>query len=450
MKTELYSESLAKISRDHFICGSAPIGSSPKIIFREGKGVVLKDVNDNEYLDFSSGLANVNVGHGRKELAEAAMQQMSALGFSPALRDITHVASIECAQRLSEILPEGLNRVYFCCTGSEATECSFKLARMYWRNMGKNKYKVISLFNSFHGLTYGTLSATGWGNGTMTRNLEPVLSGFKRIPNYNCYRCSFGLEYPDCDTICARFLSETIEKEDAESIAAFIAEPIQGPGGFICPPPTYWPIVRKICTDHDILLIADEVMSGFGRSGKFFALEHWAVTPDIMAIGKGITSGYIPLSGMAVVDSVLDGLTEAGFPNISTYSAHPVSCAVASKNIDIIVQENLVDNSAKMGRYIKERLISELIDYKHVGNVNGMGLMCGIEFVADKRTKAKFSPEKGVGEKVFMSARDKGIILRRYEDWVGFAPPLTVTQKEADRAIDTVKSIAADMEALLD
>ncbi|MEE9611052.1 MAG: aminotransferase class III-fold pyridoxal phosphate-dependent enzyme, partial [Desulfatiglandales bacterium] len=229
---------MAMIRQKHFIRGFAAIDSTPEIIFKEGSGTVIKDIRGKEYLDFASGLANVNIGHGRKELAEAAMCQMSNLGFAPALRDTSHVAAIECAEKLAEILPQGLDRLYFCCTGSEATESTFRLARMYWRNQGRNKYKIISLFNSFHGLTYGTLSATGWGNGILARQLEPVLSGFTSIPNFNCYRCSFGLEYPDCDTRCARFLAEIVEKEDEESVAAFIVEPVQGAGGFICPPST--------------------------------------------------------------------------------------------------------------------------------------------------------------------------------------------------------------------
>ncbi|MEE9400156.1 MAG: aspartate aminotransferase family protein [Dehalococcoidales bacterium] len=443
------TEELLRISRAHLIYSYTPIGSSPDIIFEDGNGIVLKDTRGKEYVDFGSGLVNVNIGHGRKELAEAAMAQMSKLGFTPSSRGTSHTAAILCAKKLVELIPEGLGRVFFCCTGSDAVDSAFKAARLYGRKQGKDKYKIISLHNSFHGYVYGTLSATGLGNGIMARSLEPLLPGFVHIPAYNCYRCFFGLEYPDCDTRCARFLAEAIEREDEDTVAAFIAEPIQGSGGFICPPPTYWPLVRNICTEHNVLLIADEIMSGFGRTGKLFAMEHWGVKPDIMAIGKGITSGYIPFSAMAVTDRVIEGLPTTGLPQGGTYSAHPVSCAVAIRNMEILVQEKLTENAAAVGEHIMNRLSSEFMQFDHVGNVNGLGLMCGFELVVDKDTRAKFDPAKAVGSQVLKRARDQGVLLRQFRDWLGLAPPLTVTLEEADRAIEVIKPIVSNVRALL-
>jgi len=436
---------LAKISEDHTIYAFAPIGSCPEIIFEEGNGIILKDTAGKKYIDFASGMVNVNIGYGRKELAEVAMAQMSKLSFAPAVRDTSHKAAIDCARKLVTLLPQGLNHIYFGCSGSDAVESAFKAARLYWRRQGKDKYKIICLHNSFHGLVYGTLSASGWGNMVMARKLEPLLPGFVHIPNYNCYRCAFGLVYPDCGTRCARFLAEVIEMEDEDTVAAFIAEPIQGAGGFIRPPSTYWSLIRQICTEHNILLIADEVMTGFGRTGTLFALEHWGVKPDIMAIGKGITSGYIPLSAMAITDPLFKGLPSHGFPQGSTYSAHPVSCAVAIKNMEILVQEKLTENASKVGVHIMNRLSAEFMALDCVGNVNGLGLMCGFELVSDKNTKAKFDPCKDVGGQVFKHARDQGIIVRRFGDWIGLAPPLIVTIEQADQVIETLKIVLVNI-----
>lgn len=445
-------DSLAKLDREHNIRGFFPTRAKARAIFREAQGIVLKDVQGKEYLDFASGVVNVNVGFGRSELSEVAMEQMTKLSYTPTLRGFTHTAVIECTKKLMELVPEGLDHFFYCCGGSEATDSAIKMARFYWRSKGKNKYKIISLYNSYHGVTYGALSATSIGNGAVWRNYEPLLPGFVHIPNYNCYHCPFGLEYPACDTKCARFLAEVIKSEDENATAAFITEPVLGTAGFVVPPPTYWPLVRKICTENNVLLIADEVMTGFGRTGKMFAVDNWDVKPDIMLMAKGITSGYLPFAAVAINSEVFKRLGDPGvtFSHAYSYSGHPVCCAVATRNMEIIIREKLAENAARVGKHIMDRLHSEFADLDHVANINGIGLMCGFEIVANKTTRAKFDVTKAIGAKLMKHINDAGVLVRTTApDWIGLAPPLTVTIEEADRVINILKPIVANVEELL-
>jgi len=373
---------------------------------------------------------------------------MVKLAYTPAMRGMTHTAVIEFAARLSGLTPEGLAHFFFASGGSESNEVALKIVRFYWRSKGKEKDKIISLNNAYHGSTYGILGTTTVGQGAYWRNVGPLLPGFVHIPNFYCYRCSFGLEYPDCDTKCAWFLAEVIENED--TVGAFIAEPVQGSGGFIAPPPTYWPLVRQICTEHDILLIADEVITGFGRTGKMFAVEHWNVKPDILVMAKGITSGYVPLGAVAVSDEIFETLATSSsiFPHVFSYSGHPVCCAVAMKNMEIIVREKLAENAARVGKYILDRLGSEFMEFEHVGNISGLGLLCGIDLVADKTTKAKFDSAKGMGKHLVRRALDQGIKIAELGGpggRIGISPPLTITLAEATQAIDRLKPIFADI-----
>ncbi len=441
-------DSLAKVDREHNIRGFSILGTTPRVIFQEARGIVLKDVQGKEYLDFASGVVNVNVGFGRRELGEVAMEQMTKLNYTPTLRGFTHTAVIECTKKLMGLVPEGLDHFFYCCGGSEAADSAIKMARFYWRTKGKNKYKIISPYNSYHGLTYGALSATTAGNGQLWRKYEPLLPGFVHIPNYNCYRCPFGLEYPACDTKCARFLTQAIKNEDENATAAFMAEPVQGVGGFVVPPPTYWPLVRKICTENNVLLIADEVMTGFGRTGKMFAVDNWDVKPDIMLMAKGITSGYLPFAAVAISKEIFkqSATPDVPFLHAYSYSGHPVCCAVAT-----IIREKLAENAAKVGKHIVDRLHSEFANFSHVANINGIGLMCGFEIVANKATRAKFDTKKAVGAKLVERINDEGLLVRMSTpDWIGLAPPLTVTIEETDRAIDVLKPIVANVKESLD
>ena len=381
---------LLKWDCEHLIHSMSPLGSTRGVVFDTAEGIILRDTEGKEYIDSCSQLVNVNIGHGRKEVIEAIVEQLGKLQYTTTYYGFTNTAAVLCAKKLAEITPPGLKHFFFTSGGSESVETAFKIARNYWHAKKPEKHKIISLYNCFHGVSFGTLSATNLGMGRLWKSFGPLVPGFLHIPSYYCYRCAFGMEYPGCRITCAEFLAETIENEGRDSVAAFIAEPVQGSVGMIDPPPEYWPKVRKICSEMGVLLIADEVMSGFGRTGKLFAVENWGVIPDIMTMAKGITSGYIPFGAVAIADEIYQEMQsrETPFFHGFTYSGHPVGAAAAIKDMEIIVDEKLADNAARMGQYALGRLKEEFLPLPGVGTVNGLGLMIGIEYVEDRETKS--------------------------------------------------------------
>lgn len=424
----------------HFVHPITEVGQTSGIVFAEGHGIMLRDTDGKEYIDGIAGAMCVNVGHGRAELAEAAREQMLKLSYTPTFRGNTHTAVVECAERLAQISPQGIDHFFFCSGGSEAVETCLKLARLYWHNQGSGKYKIISLYSGYHGATYGATTATGLHR--MGKNYEPLVPGFLHIPNYYCYRCAFGGSYPGCELHCARFLEEVIVKEGEDTVAAFIAEPMLGAGGMIPPPAEYWPMVRDICTRHNVLLIADEVITGFGRTGKMFAVQHWGVQPDMMSMAKGITSAYLPFGAVGMAQGVYDGLKTPGTPlfHLYTYSGHPVCSAVAVKNMEILVEERLADNAARVGEHLLARM-QELEELPHVAAVDGLGLAMGFEVVADKTTRAPFDPALKVGDRVVAQARERGLLFRLFGERLGLCPPLTITTQEVDRMVGILRPL---------
>ena len=381
---------LLKWDCEHLIHSMSPLGSTRGVVFDTAEGIILRDTEGKEYIDSCSQLVNVNIGHGRKEVIEAIVEQLGKLQYTTTYYGFTNTAAVLCAKKLAEITPPGLKHFFFTSGGSESVETAFKIARNYWHAKKPEKHKIISLYNCFHGVSFGTLSATNLGMGRLWKSFGPLVPGFLHIPSYYCYRCAFGMEYPGCRITCAEFLAETIENEGRDSVAAFIAEPVQGSVGMIDPPPEYWPKVRKVCSEMGVLLIADEVMSGFGRTGKLFAVENWGVIPDIMTMAKGITSGYIPFGAVAIADEIYREMQSRKTPFFHgfTYSGHPVGAAAAIKDMEIIVDEKLADNAARMGQYALGRLKEEFLPLPGVGTVNGLGLMIGIEYVEDRETKS--------------------------------------------------------------
>jgi adenosylmethionine-8-amino-7-oxononanoate aminotransferase len=273
----------------------------------------------------------------------------------------------------------------------------------------------------------------------------PPAPGHVHIPNYYCYRCPYDKEYPSCGILCAKFLEYAIDNEGRDSVAAFIAEPIQGPGGFLTPPPEYWPMVREICRKCDVLLIADEVMTGFARTGKMFAVEHWNMIPDMMAMSKGIVGGYLPFGALAMTGEVLEGLSGHFFPGGSTHSGNPVCCAVASKCIDIYVNERIPEHVAEVGKQAKSRLEKEFLPLPHVGKIDGLGLMLGIEIVTDKDTKG--IPKPGTNDLIQSRGKEKGAYFRVMNNKLCYSPPCTITQEESDRGLDIVYSVLSQLKA---
>ncbi|MDQ7801450.1 MAG: aspartate aminotransferase family protein [Armatimonadota bacterium] len=413
------------------------------LVFVEGRGAVLRDADGREFLDGLACLWNVNVGHGRAELAEAAAEQMRQLAYATAYVGFTNPPAARLARRLVQLSYPNMSAVYFTTSGAESNESAFKIARYFWRRQGKpGKVKIISRVHAYHGVTLAALSATGIP--AFQRMFTPLVPEFVHVPPSYPYRQT---EDP------VEALERAILREGPDTVAAFIAEPVIGSGGLIPPAPDYFPRVREVCDRYDVLLIADEIITGFGRTGKWFALDHWGVRPDLVAFAKGVTSAYLPLGGVLVSrqihDAILDAPAAERFMHAATYSAHPTCCAVALRNLDILEREGLVERAARMG----ERLLAglqTLRDLPVVGDVRGLGLMCGVELVEDRTTKA---PALGLGARVLAEAKKRGLVTRirvgqagehPIGDTVLLAPPLVVTEEQVDRIVAILRdSIAA-------
>ncbi len=409
-------------------------------VWVSGRGAIIKDAAGGEYIDGLSGLWNVNVGHGRTELGEVAKQQMSTLAFHSAYAGGSNEPAINLAERLSGLVYPSINTFFFTSGGAEASETSFKTARFYWKALGKpEKIKVISRRRAYHGLTLAAMSATGLQ--AFWPMFEPRTPGFLHIDAPDPYRFTNTDSSISLGVAAANQLEQAILREGADTVAAFIAEPVQGAGGVIVPPPDYFTRIREICTKHDVLLIADEVITGFGRTGRWFGLEHYGIEPDIMQFAKGITSGYVPLGGIGVSNTVRDVIN--GVPpgkrwmHAFTYSGHPTCCAVALANIDILERERLVERATASGDRLLRGLRS-LEPMDGVGNVRGLGLMAAVEVVSDKSTKQQFPPELGLTQKLTDALLDRGLYTRVAMDCICLAPPLVTTDAEIDRIVNIV------------
>ena len=406
-----------------------------------GKGAIITDSTGREYIDGLSGLWNVNVGHGRQELADAARQQMATLAYHSTYAGSSNEKAIALAERLSRLVYPSINTFFFTSGGAEASETCFKTARFYWKALGKpEKIKVIARHRAYHGLTLAAMSATGLPG--FWPMFEPRTPGFLHIDAPDPYR--FVNPTPDVSlgVAAANALEDAILREGPDTVAAFIAEPIQGAGGVIIPPADYFARIREICTRHDVLFIADDVITGFGRTGRWFGLDHYGVEPDIMQFAKGITSGYVPLGGVGVSDTVRDIIN--GVPpgkrwvHAFTYSGHPTCCAVALSNLDIIERERLVERSAAAGARLLDKLRS-LEALAAVGHVRGQGLIAAVEVVADKTTKSLFPADAGMSQKLTDAMLDRGLYTRVAMDCICIAPPLVTTDAQLDQIVDIVR-----------
>ena len=414
------------------------------IVLVEGRGEMLIDADGKKYIDGLSSLWNVNAGHGRKELADAAAVQMAKLSFASAYVGASNIPSIRLAEKLVKLAYPSTSGVYFTTAGAESNESAFKIARYYWKLRGKpDKVKIFSRIHAYHGLTMAAMSATGMA--VYHKMFGPLVPNFLQVPAPYPYRWP-GNDDPGIGA--AEAFEQAVLKEGPDSVAAIIAEPVMGAGGVIVPPATYFPRLREICDRHGILLIADEVITGFGRTGRWFALGHWGVEPDLVSFAKGVTSAYLPLGGVLISREVhkamLDAPADQKFMHAATYSGHPACCAVGLRNIEIIEQENLVERAATTGRRLLAGLES-LLDLPAVGEVRGLGMMCGVELVESKKTRA---PAIGLGGRVAREALSRGLIIRlrggaanpAIGDTICVAPPLMTPPETIDRIVDILRS----------
>ena len=415
-------------------------------VWVKGEGAILTDADGKKYLDGLSGLWNVMAGHGRAELAEAAKVQMETLGYCSGYSGSSNPQAIELAERLADLTYPSINRFFFTCGGGEASESSFKMARSYWKLRGKpDKTKVISRQWGYHGVTLAAMSATGISS--YWSLFEPRVPGFIHIPSPYPYRYEAPAGVSQ-GVAAANELERAIRREGPDTVAMFLAEPVQGAGGIIVPQDDYFPRVREICTQYDVLFVADEVITGFGRTGTLFALDHWKVEPDIVQFAKAITSGYFPFGGIGVNDTIAEALESdpAVWMHAYTYSAHPVGCAVALRTLRIIDEEDFPGQAAEKGAALLARLRSALADHPHVGEVRGQGLMCGVELVQDKATKAEFPPQEKIGTRVQAEALERGLFSRVRGDVFLLAPPIITTHAQLERAVEI---LAASVRAVL-
>ncbi|MBK9713960.1 MAG: aspartate aminotransferase family protein [Kouleothrix sp.] len=418
-------------------------------VWVSGQGALITDAGGAEFIDGLSGLWCVNAGHGRAELAEAASRQMSTLAYCSSYAGSTNLPAIALAERLSQLLYPSINTFFFTSGGAEASETSFKTARFYWKAQGRpEKVKVISRMRAYHGVTLAAMSATGLP--AYWPMFEPRVPNFLHIESPYPYRFVGDDPSVSPGVAAANLLEQAILREGPETVAAFIAEPVQGAGGVIVPPEDYFPRIRAICDAYDVLLIADEVITGFGRTGRWFGLEHYGVEPDIVQFAKGITSGYIPLGGVGVSDTIraaIDGVPpDKRWMHAYTYSGHPTSCAVALANIDILEREGLVERAATLGRRLLDGL-RQLLELPGVGDVRGLGMMAAVELVADKATKQAFAPAAQVGPRVAAEMLRRGLFTRMLGEIICLAPPLVSTPEQIDRIVEVIgESVAAVIE----
>ena len=413
----------------------APDHAHP-VIYDRGEGVWLTDVRGRRYIDALASLWNVAAGHGRGELAEAAAAQMRKAAFVNNYTGYSNAPAIELAGRLAEELAyDNLEGVFFTNSGSESNEGAFKAARFYWSLRGRpEKVKLIARDRAYHG---GTLFATAMtGLPPFWKHFGPLPPEVVRTtaPEQPC-GC-----VPNSDGECACWLEAAIAREGADTVAAFIAEPVKGAGGVWTPSDEYFPKVRELCDRHEVLFIADEVITGYGRTGRWFALEHWGVQPDILTMSKAITSGYVPLGGFLVSGEVMAALRElppdARFMHAYTNSAHPTACAVALRNLRILEDEDLVGNARAMGDRLGGGLRAELGGHPHVANIRQLGLMAGLSLVRDAAAGERYAPAEGVGGRAARHMREHGSVITRFVgDELVFAPPLVVSADEVDRIV---------------
>lgn len=415
------------------------------MVVESGKGSWIEDSHGNRYLDGMSGLWCVNVGYGREELAKAAYDQMLEMAYTPMTQ--SHIPAIELAEKINELLDDDY-MIFYSNSGSDANEVAFKIARQYHQQHDEpNRFKIVSRYRAYHGSSMGALSATG--QALRKYKYEPLSAGFLHVAPPDNYRKPEDMTVEQYNIQKARELEEAIIWEQKETVAAVIMEPLISGGGILIPDASYVKEVERICKRHGVLLIIDEVICGFGRTGKAFGHQQFGVRPDMVTMAKGLTSGYSPLSITAVKKDIYEVFKQSGecshFRHVNTFGGNPAACAVALKNIEIMEKENLFERSEKLGERLLDGL-EELRNHPYVGDIRGMGLIVGIEIVEDKTTK-----EPGFDERVgrfIAKCKSRGLIIGRNGETVSgqnnilaLCPPLSSTDQDIEFILNTIKEV---------
>ena len=422
----------------HPFTDTAQINAKGTRVITHASGVHLTDSNGEKLLDGMAGLWCVNIGYGRNELANAAARQMSQLPYYNTFFKTSHPPVIELSSTLARLAPGDLNRVFYAGSGSEANDTNIRFARHYWTSLGKpDKSIIIARKNGYHGSTLGAASLGGMSamhaqGGLPIADIEHIAQPYWYAEGGDSSPEEFGFA-------CARELEKTIDRLGEENVAAFIAEPVQGAGGVIIPPSTYWPEIQRICDAHEILLVVDEVICGFGRTGNWFGSQTFGIRPDIITIAKGMSSGYLPIGGSIIREEIAEVFGQKGgeFNHGYTYSGHPVACAVAIENLRIMEEEDIVTTVADVtAPYMEERWLS-LADHPLVGEARIVGMMGALELAPEKSSRKPFASDEGdVGLICREHSFSNGLIMRHVGDKMVISPPLVITKSEIDKLVD--------------
>ena len=454
MATTLTGEQIEELKQqaaDHFWPHNNPAGNMDdggiKLV-QSGKGVWVEDVEGEQWFDTMAGMWLKNIGHGRKEVADAVYNQMLDISYTPG--GTVGPTTAKLSAKIASLAPDKEARIYFVSGGSEAVETALKMAKQYHKNNGEpTRYKVISRRGSYHGATHACMSLGGGGVAAPI-HFGPLMPGNIHITQPDGYRGLCCSADGGCNLQCARDLEIAIQHEGPSTVAAFIGEPISAAAGIHVPHPEYWPTIREICNKYGVIMICDEVITGFGRTGKMFATEHWGVKPDIFTVAKALTSGYIPIGAAIASKKVSDAFMgeDATFRHLITFGGNPVACAAGLANLEIMEGEGMVENSAEMGTYMYEQL-QTLYEHPIVGDVRGgMGLLCAVELVKDRDTKESFPAEAKLSEKIAPLMNEHNL-LGRPGNSIYLSPPLCITRDEVDHVVSQVDSVITKLEAQL-
>ena len=407
------------------------------MIAAAGDGVRVTDLDGRSWIDVNGGLGCVHAGYDRREMADALYDQIAALSYMPQKSAIP--STVDLVRKLAEIMPGTLSRTFPVSSGSEANETAIKIAKAYHRRNGEpGRYKIISRVGSYHG-DLGIVQWLGGRTDSGTADYEPAYPGMLLAPQPNVYRCGGGgLTPSECAARCAKAVDDLIRFHQPSTVAAVIAEPVTNDG--VVPGPEYWPMLREICNEYGVVLIADEVTTGLGRTGRMFGVDHWGVEPDIMTLAGGLGGGCVPIGSVTAAAAVADrfGGADSFFRHVFTFAGHPVAAAVALKNIEVIEAEGLVENAAGVGAYLMEALTSLIADHPIVGDVRGIGLLCAVELVSDRAAKRGFDPDLALPDRLSAKFKRHGLILPVRGSVVPITPPLTTTRLEVDEIVHAI------------
>jgi taurine--2-oxoglutarate transaminase len=433
------------LDRRHHLHSWSVQGALDPMVFDHGQGASFWDADGNRYLDFSSQLMNLNTGHQHPKVVEAIKEQAERCCFCAP--GFAYESRSRLVQLLSQVTPGDLDHFFFTLGGAEANDNAIKISRLY-----SGRFKILARYLSYHGATYGAITLTG---DPRRPPVEPGIPGVVHFLDPYCYRCPFGLTHPQCDLRCAHHLEEIILYEGPETVAAVVLESVTGSNGIFVPPPQYMPMVREICDRYGILMICDEVMSGFGRTGRWFAIEHWDVVPDIITMAKGLTSGYLPLGGLALSKKIYDHFQDHMLWAGLTYNAHPLSCATAIATLKVYQEEGLIKRAEVLGWTLMGELQRLKERHPCVGDVRGIGLFTVIELVKDRSTKEHLIPWNATGPEAELQKEINGRLLEKglYTfvrwNWIFVVPPLVIKEEELMEGLGIIDEVLSYVDTRL-